>query len=621
MRRPIRLVDGVFCVIPAEGPALPLRMHGNPLTKEGPEWLLDAFYPGFGRLRVVQWRRKDGTGTVHYYNEVLEFLGAGFGQLRSDDRAILSTICIPELTTLWSGIIDGGADRAIVISDEFRALGPNAREEIADFLWPVLHRPAREIILDQLTASQKASLPVPHGLIEEAFQCNFLDVQIRAMANGGVCLSGDESIIARSGIFLQDTGFVPVHAYRFELPTHSEIFYAVCADWNYGIQCFYFPRRELIIFPNASKRTYLNGHMRKPVDRALFGAVAKDADLLCEYIPHGNDSLAIFNFYRHIGHYLWNELTGLEAVSEAEAGLPIYSVGSTMSEMYGDIEDIFAQHSPTVDRTIGSLWELPRVIYSKRLGFLHPTGNRISTKLRRRILENVDRVSSSTDIGELYRSVLDAYRNIVVLGLRVENRTLVDLAEFFKNVINFLASELGRVVIIIDGHNTSWQTGQSYHTIGNSLGIHQPDQVEREILVKLCRAFAHDDRVKLISTLGSPVSSSIFWGSRADFFVAPWGAGLAKYRWVCNLPGVIVSSRYFLRHPESRLYDDEHYLEDPAPTFRIEPEESIDMPEAPQFVPLPGEGRHNFEVQIDAVRREIKAAIDSIRERGSDRPR
>jgi hypothetical protein len=36
---------------------------------------------------------------------------------------------------------------------------------------------------------------------------------------------------------------------------------------------------------------------------------------------------------------------------------------------------------------------------------------------------------------------------------------------------------------------------------------------------------------------------------------------LAKYKWVCNKPGLLVSSQSFLSNYESKLYDMEDYRE------------------------------------------------------------
>nr|WP_321986423.1 hypothetical protein [uncultured Lichenicoccus sp.] len=41
-----------------------------------------------------------------------------------------------------------------------------------------------------------------------------------------------------------------------------------------------------------------------------------------------------------------------------------------------------------------------------------------------------------------------------------------------------------------------------------------------------------------------------------------WGAGLAKYRWVCNRPGLVLSNRWNLLHRQDLgIYDQPRYQE------------------------------------------------------------
>ncbi len=93
-------------------------------------------------------------------------------------------------------------------------------------------------------------------------------------------------------------------------------------------------------------------------------------------------------------------------------------------------------------------------------------------------------------------------------------------------------------------------------------------EVEQALVQHVRNAFAGDPNVAVISTVGAPVTASVFWCRRAAFFVTPWGAGLAKYRWICNQRGLVVAGErffHFAGHKTVHLYDLADYMEAPTP--------------------------------------------------------
>ena len=70
------------------------------------------------------------------------------------------------------------------------------------------------------------------------------------------------------------------------------------------------------------------------------------------------------------------------------------------------------------------------------------------------------------------------------------------------------------------------------------------------------------NRSNVISLIGESVNHSLVWGEIADCFVSPWGAGLAKYKWVNNIKGVVFSSKCVLEEKNDlHIYDDDRYRE------------------------------------------------------------
>ena len=122
----------------------------------------------------------------------------------------------------------------------------------------------------------------------------------------------------------------------------------------------------------------------------------------------------------------------------------------------------------------------------------------------------------------------------MLLGLRVENRTLADQEAFFADVMTMCVEELGRVAFVIDGHNM--RDGVAFRSHGEQASDTVAIAEEQRIAELLAYHVRDDASMQVIDIIGAPLRTSIFWCNRAAFFVTPWGAGLAKYRWVCNRP-------------------------------------------------------------------------------------
>jgi hypothetical protein len=506
----------------------------------------------------------------------------------------LLEIALPELRRLWVDAICTSTPRSEGPGPGLQAVGPMARAQVASALWGSLSRDPRIIVLRDTPRVERSWLPLSCDLLDDMFDGDFLAVQIRALREGGLTYGEFRSM---SGVVLHAEGFQLVYAHRFIL--ENEAFYLVCADWNFVPHCLYFPNRDLIIFSTKARQTYLGGIMPMSVDLALFKAAARHHHLLAQYLAAGNAKVGAFTFYRHIGHHLWNELTGLDAALGDITAAEVFSVNSDRSEMFGRLDDLLGCQ---VDRSIRTVWDVPERLYTERIGFLHPTSTRVTHSLRQKIIDfAVSQHQRGTDCR--------ADTPIVILGMRVENRTVVDLAGFFIGVIRALADELGPVTVVLDGHNAA--PGAAPYDVLDEVGSMRPRDAELSIWSDLQRSFGGDARVRIVSTLGRPVSESIAWCTRAACFVAPWGAGLAKYRWICNLPGLIVSNCFFLGTGESYIYEDQRYMETPTRVYRVSADTVTDLPDAPLLVPSPDPSRWNFSVDMSAVRSGLRDLLAS----------
>ena len=312
----------------------------------------------------------------------------------------------------------------------------------------------------------------------------------------------------------------------------------------------------------------------------------------------------------HLGHQLWNELTGIDALVTTLpqdrlpllliAGLPGHEI-----EFYGPVDVLFPETAGRVLRGFVNHSALVRYAYEQRLLLCRLTRERVGDGLRRRVM------ARAAD----HSAAIWATGRIFVIGLRVENRTAVNLDVLCALMIEEAVRLHPGCTIVFDGHNARGDV-RSDDTISShreSAASEQPLAMERRVVKEMRERFANHD-VCLVDTLGEPLSVSLAWSAACDGFLALWGAGLAKYRWVANKPGLIVTSRWNLENKgDLRLYDDGAYMEAPTPALFVPAEVMQDLPSAPMLVPFEHPSYSNFTFAPDAMRfhiREFLAALN-----------
>jgi len=201
------------------------------------------------------------------------------------------------------------------------------------------------------------------------------------------------------------------------------------------------------------------------------------------------------------------------------------------------------------------------------------------------------------------------------LGLRTESRTLVDLIGFYERLVDFFVStiEIEDAVLVIDGHNArEGDAGRLIQSTGELDQNRAPIETELEILAAIQHR-AQGSRISVVSTIGCPLSTSLIWGVFCQAFVAPWGAGLAKYRWICNKPGFVITSNWNLHNrTDLHIYSAPEITEDPAPIEFVDPAHVTDHPDAPVLIPIGAAHKPsnmNFEVDEPAVFQAIALMI------------
>lgn len=275
----------------------------------------------------------------------------------------------------------------------------------------------------------------------------------------------------------------------------------------------------------------------------------------------------------HLGHYIWNELTGIGKIVRhiPREHLPIIwnLASSEQSSFYGPLEDLYPEVKGHVTTAMTSMREL--FAHSVRTGtqFVRVSGDFVTEDIRNRIHSVL---SSDPDIkitAKLSQSLAASSVPILVLGLRCRTRTIANLASFYCQLIDAIHEQAGDFIVVIDGLNSApgASRGKTFQVFVSGKSSMGPMDLEREIADEIIR-HCEQRGLASIDCIGTSIKQNLYWINRASFFVAIWGGGLAKYRWAANIPGYALTNRHNLRHPFIlSIYHADRFTEVASPLY------------------------------------------------------
>ncbi len=190
---------------------------------------------------------------------------------------------------------------------------------------------------------------------------------------------------------------------------------------------------------------------------------------------------------------------------------------------------------------------------------------------------------------------------IVALGLRLTNRCPADVLDFYVRLTEALHERFERLIVVIDGISDPDETARAAAPIYNAAldgapdRIHAPQDTEsaKQAEYAFAERFSRRMRrpgVQVVSCVGKPIKENLFGLSKIDFFVAPYGAGIVKVRWIYNKPGfILLSAANVVNFDVDYLFTGELALEPPiAPLYMTTVDEVEDLPLDPPRVEPPG---------------------------------
>ncbi len=611
--------DGLAAIL-ADGTARQLTENGAWLAELGEGWAPAFLLCGLGEVAALALRHRDGAGACWYLDRGFAVIAHGFDGLspslqdgaRAAARALIDTAL------------------AVVLRDAASNVAPClALLELDRGTLALLCPPAEAppspppILLSGLRFGQRLAEPGHDGAPVPLSGPALAGLARQIMLELAPAAARDGCLTLPSPVDGQPVGtdvcFVLSHfvlGYRF-VDRRFGLPYVVIATMHVcQILAVWFPISGSCYVRDAAALDYLlRHHPGRPVDRCITGHV-RDwlAPLLRALRPARPLRPAFLFLHKHLGHHLWQDLSGLAAMMTRipEASMPeIIVLNAGASEMFGGIDALYPCLRERVDRRFLGDADLCAHVYEAGLCLLSPAGCRITADLAGRIVGLAEQ-DPATSQDHADRQALDAAGiPVVLIGFRLENRTIADFQAFALELVALLLAETGdRIAIVLDGHNRGRHG--SFESHGQQPGCADLALAEQAV-AEAIRAAVAGRATRIIDTIGAPMARSVFWSRHADFFVTPWGAGLAKYRWIGNRPGLVLAGRGFQEAvSDIGIYDDPRYREAPTPQIVLDPRFVEDRPDSAGLVPIDDPSRVNFSVDMDAVRVELRRLLAGL---------
>ena len=564
----VHLVDGAYAVTLLTGRVLPIQHLGEPVRVFSPDWVPLYVISAFAPVYLLVLRRPDGLVAMWFLDQHMVRIGGRAEELRPGP-----------LNALRSGVLKWFR---LLMDRLVSAVEPEAAPDEAglDVLSEGIVRDLLHVVLDDLVPGLQvldlrdadagvrlAALGLQAGHVQAAIGGSVQAAYRTLMRTGtmpGLSPFDGDPVAAAIGLVLQGRRT----AYRFIDPRCRRSFYVVTFDLHDTKFVLYVPDLDLCCIagyaPDCREFVLsLVAHMmvhRQRLVHALSGSAGPG-----RVLTFVNDYPVL-----HIGHAIWNELSALDELVATlpPAALPFVCVlnSENGTEVYGPLDVLFPELDGKVLRPAIASSGLAAFVYDNGFVFIRATTLHVSASMRRRIQEQVLRDPRLEDDRAMARRLAAEARSCILLGLRVGNRTIPDFTGFLIKAIDHLVHRLGPVTIVLDGNNA--RLGLDPSTVYGSFGPaeEEPLLAELRIVFALRRHYLLSTMVVIVGTVGAPIACSLFWIMQSRFFVAPWGAGLAKYRWICNRPGFVVTNRFNLHHAggDLHIYDAPAFMEAPT---------------------------------------------------------
>ena len=452
--------DGVFCVIDRQGQPLPIRLAGEPVRAFLPGWQPRGANDGFPPWTVLDLVHDSGREASWLLTAAMEHWPLSLGQITAEEQALVAEQAAPAIGQVWQAMLCRPEPALPPEMALFEGLNRELVAQVVGLGAPLAIGPTRVVDLYReapdpagYEARPTDGEPIRLHAVQACLGGNFQEALQQALHGGGLaCASPVDGRVLRSS----DSMVLHEHriAYRFLDERHGLVFFVSTTNHFFAKADLFVPCINTVFVPHDEDKPFgrLAGEFLAHVIAEAEPLLAYLADPArrCAVICRGHPML-------HLGHQLWNELTALDRLVRTvpAAHLPEIIVPNAAegSEVFAPIDRIFPELEGRVDRGLRSPETTGAFVYRRRYCLFRALDEHVTQGLARRIRDAAAEDPAPRDAERLAARIAADRLPCVVFGLRVENRTAIDPGAIVAECIEHLRQRLGRIVVVIDGHN------------------------------------------------------------------------------------------------------------------------------------------------------------------------
>ena len=296
--------------------------------------------------------------------------------------------------------------------------------------------------------------------------------------------------------------------YRFE---GAQIFYLFAHSWSGALYGVYFPGIETVIkLKSGFQRDVVTLINSLKADTVSNWKVIK-ADRVNK---HKKIAAVLGITWANLGHYLWNEVTGINFLYENDIldNVDKFCVVYNSNDVYKkfNIVDIFPEITTEKLMLFSDSQSCSNFLIENNYLAVRVTDVFIKEELAGRIYSNAKNKCSKTVLEEVENA--KKHFPLIWVNLRSHNKSWRSQTEGYANIINKLYEDYPKIGVVFDGSPS--------------------EEVIMDKIVDLIPS-----TIATYNAIGD-VYESIVWAHAIDTYIAVVGSGLTLVTWIANKPGV-----------------------------------------------------------------------------------
>jgi hypothetical protein len=499
------------------GESRPVTINGSLQLPAVPGWRPIHAVSCAGSIVLLAWANEEGDRGTWYLDPDMVFIGNIYANLAPELRKSAENAVTNAFGQAWDQLLCNPEPRIPLGCRALTKIDGNILKETLfkpDIVLPELSselRDLHDVDPDRSFVANMAGLRV-------RLECRYLQALLDYRFEARNTFPDDMASALKTGRFawpspvdgrtLESAHCIPLSdgiiAYRVCDRKYGLVFYVVCA---WGHKAFvYIPAARQLYFVTG-KVKLLADHFNAQIEQLFVQSVAYYGEQLGDYFKAPITGFSLISRVGHIGHHLWNELTEISELVGHD--IPNFSsdvivMHGSRAEPLGKIEEIFPVLTGRVIRDVLTHAELVRYCFANGRCIIEPTTSYITRKLADRVVDiNIAHPDLQQDFAGLARYAAEGWQ-ILLIGLRIENRTDTDLGDFCVCVVQAALQVVDQLVVVIDCLNAEFYGADAAFLAAQAA-----------VAEHLLAHFPFGGRVQIIDLAGAPVRRSLFWSRHA----------------------------------------------------------------------------------------------------------